>query len=245
MNDAYEQLMERVKMACHMGMSQAETASYLNVTPGRVCAIKKKLNLEFVSKRNGRRATIEDHPAHHAPDQSNERNGARKGSVELSSAGRGDSGVDEDAPVSHPQNMKELKIAVREPGITRRVQGELLYGFNLRQFEQKQIRLGKRPRLQAQQFTRVFQSNSHRINAEKREAYDEIKRQEILDVLSDGVHRTAAEVAFASNESVPRISSQMNILAEAGKVLRERRLVKPGAASIKKRQWRWVYWSDQ
>ena len=245
MNNAYEQLVERVKMACHMGMSQAETASYLNVTPGRIAAIKKKLNLEFVSKRNGRRATIEDHPAHNAPNQSNEGNGAREGSMELSSTDRGDSGVDEDAPVSHPQDMRELKIAIDDLRITKHVKGEIIYGFNLRQFEQKQIRLGKRPRFQAQQFTRVFQSNSHRINAEKREAYDEIKRQEILEVLSDGVHRTAAEVALASGESVPRISSQMNILAEVGKVLRERRLVKPVTTSVKKRQWRWVYWSDQ
>ena len=239
------ELVEQMKAASILGMTQSEAAEYLCVDPSRIFKMKTKHNIIFGGK-NGRQQSSST--GHLKASTASQRNNAKAISNARKAEFAAEFGRTEGASGNAGYKVPTGKAALENALLlakSKRDRAEIKFGYDWYQFELRQREAGLRPPLPSRGKPQAYINEQSERVRQRRFVETERRRQAALTHIHSGREYTATQIALLTRESVPRANDLLGRMATDGLINRERQIVENGVSKKDKRTWRWVYFKNE
>ena len=240
------ELVEQMKAASILGMTQSEAAEYLCVDPSRIFKMKTKHNIEFGVRKHGRQQSSST--GHLEASTASQRNNAKAISdarkAEFAAEFRRAEGTSGNAGYKVPTGKAALENALLLAK-SKRDRAEIKFGYEWYQFELRQREAGLRPPLPQRGKPQAYINEQSERVRQRRFVETERRRQAALTHIHSGREYTATQIALLTRESVPRANDLLGRMATDGLINRKRKIVENGVSQKDKRTWRWIYYKNE
>ena len=240
------ELVDQMKAAALLGMSQSEAAEYLCVPASRVFQMKTKHNIKFGGGKNGRQRTAST--GYIEASTTPQRDHAKAISDARKAEFAAELGRTEGASGYAGYKVPKSKAGLDDALLTaknQRDRAEIQFGYNWYQFELSQRELGLRPPLPSRGKPMGYINEQSERAKRRKYVETERRRQVVLGFIKSGREYTASQVARLTGESVPRANDLLGRMATDGLINRERQIIENGVSKKDKRTWRWVYFNSE